>query len=118
MILVEEVRSLRYFKAIDKVERKVLCDLKLLFFLERQKKTLLRSYFWIAIQNNKLKTIILKTEPLGMNGETKIVKRILDLVHGRGRREPSHKPSRFEHNLSRTTLEIDQYPANYQVPAR
>ena len=38
-------------------------------------------------------------KPLAMNGETKIVKFILVVLHGRVRRAPSHKPSRLENNV-------------------
>ena len=75
MILVEEVRSLRYFKAIDKVERKVLCDLKLLFFLERQKKNaikivLLDRYTKQQIENDHFKDRTIRNERRNQNRKT------------------------------------------------
>ena len=48
-------------------------------------------------------------KPWAMNGETKIVKFILVVLHGRVRRAPSHKTSRLENNVWKTRL-IRMFP--------
>ena len=77
--MVEEVRSLRYFKAIDNLVPIVFV---LLFSLERQKNAIR-----IVLSDPCRKQPPLDRltgQPFTMDGKTKIAKRILDLLHGRG----------------------------------
>ena len=67
----------------------------------------IHSYF------SSLKRSFFKAKPLAMNGETKIVKFILVVLHGRVRRAPSHKPSRLENNVWKPRL-IRMFPWMYK----